>query len=110
MSILVHLYYTGMNGNARKFAEEMEASGTAEAIRKERGNLQYEYFFPKNDSETVLLIDQWENQEAIDLHHATDMMNTIILLRDKYELHMKVERFLSDEAGIPASDIRHIRE
>ena len=27
MSITIHLYYTGKNGNAVKFAEEMEASG-----------------------------------------------------------------------------------
>ena len=110
MSITVHLFYTGTNGNARRFADEMEKSGTASAIRDEKGNLGYAYYFPMDDPETVLLIDQWENQEAIDLHHATDMMNTIILLRDKYELHMKVERFLSDEAGIPASDIKHIKE
>lgn len=44
MSIAVSLYYTGVNGNARKFAEEMECSGTADLIRKESGNLRYAYF------------------------------------------------------------------
>ena len=29
MSIVVNIYYTGTGGNARKFAEEMESSGTA---------------------------------------------------------------------------------
>lgn len=46
MSITVNLYYTGTDGNARRFAQEMEESGTAEAIRREDGNLKYEYFFP----------------------------------------------------------------
>lgn len=45
MSIIMNLYYTGKNGNARKFAEEMESSGTADLIRKENGNERYEYFF-----------------------------------------------------------------
>ena len=27
MSITMHLYYAGKNGNARRFAEEMEHSG-----------------------------------------------------------------------------------
>ena len=40
MSIVMNLYYTGINGNARKFAEEMERSGTADQIRKESGNLR----------------------------------------------------------------------
>ena len=93
--ITVNLYYTGANGSARLFAREMEESGTAAAIRAERGNLRYEYFFPMNDPETVLLIDAWESQEAIDRHHASPMMETIQALREKYDLHMRVERFAS---------------
>lgn len=61
MSITVNLYYTGENGNALKFAQEMENSGTADAIRREEGNLRYEYFQPLQDKETVLLIDSWES-------------------------------------------------
>jgi quinol monooxygenase YgiN len=97
MIITVNLYYTGTNGSAKKFAQEMESSGTANKIRAEKGNLRYEYFFPMNDPETVLLIDSWESQEAIDIHHASPMMQTIASLREKYDLHMRVERFVSDE-------------
>ena len=95
--ITVNLYYKGINGNARSFAEEMEASGIADAVRAEKGNLRYEYFQPINDPETILLIDSWSDQETIDLHHASPMMQKIAELRDKYDLHMTVERFVSDE-------------
>lgn len=108
MSITVNLYYTGKNGAARKFAEEMTASGTVAAIRREKGNLRYEYFYPMEDPETVLLIDSWENQEAIDLHHGTPMMGKIMELREKYDLHMKVERFVSD--AVPESDQQFIKK
>ncbi len=97
MSIAVNIYYTGENGNARKFAGEMVASGTVDQIRAESGNLRYDYFFPMDDPETVLLIDSWENQDAIDAHHASPMMKTISELREKYDLHMKVERFVSED-------------
>lgn len=50
-----------------------------------------------NDPETVLLIDAWASQEAIDLHHASSMMQTIAELRKKYDLHMKVERYASTD-------------
>ena len=106
--ITVNLYYTGANGKARLFAQEMESSGTAAAIRSEKGNIRYEYFFPMNDPETVLLIDAWESQEAIDAHHASPMMETIRTLREKYDLHMKVERFISAET--PESEERFIRK
>ena len=55
MSLTVNLYYTGKNGSARKFAEEMESSGVADRIRKEPGNEKYEYFIPLDDPETILL-------------------------------------------------------
>lgn len=95
MSITVNLYYTGKDGNAKKFVKEMIESGTVAAIRAEDGNEKYDYFFSVEDPETVLLIDQWRDQEAIDVHHASPMMKTLAELRDKYDLHMHVERFKS---------------
>ena len=107
--ITVNLYYTGTNGSARAFAEEMVQTGVVTAIRAEDGNLRYEYFFPMDDPETVLLIDQWRDQEAIDVHHASPMMGKIAALREKYDLHMKVERFISDDAGLPEKDLKFIK-
>lgn len=97
MAITVNLRYTGKDGAARKFAQEMMASGTVAAIRAEEGNLRYEYYEPLEDPETILLIDSWEDQAAIDKHHATPMMKTIGSLREKYDLHMTVERYASVE-------------
>ena len=108
MSIVVNIYYTGINGNAGKFAEEMTSSGVVERIRAEEGNIRYEYFFPMDDEETVLLIDAWDSQEAIDKHHASPMMQDIIRLREKYDLHMKVERYTSID--MPDSDNEFVRK
>ena len=102
MSITVNLRYTGVNGNARRFAEEMISGGTVSAIRAEPGNLRYEYYQSLDDPETVLLIDSWRDQAAIDAHHASPMMKTVAALREKYDLHMTAERFFS--AGDGAAD------
>lgn len=110
MAITINIYYSGTNGNARKFAEEMLSSGIVDEIRAEKGNLKYEYFFPMNDSETVLLIDSWESQRAIDIHHKSPMMQKIIDLREKYDLSMMVERYATDELGIPEQDKAYIKE
>lgn len=109
MSITVNIYYSGKNGHARKFVEEMESSGVAAQIRNEDGNERYEYFMPMHDDETVLLIDTWKDQKAIDLHHATPMMQKIIDLRNKYDLHMTVERFISNDELI-SEDEKFIRK
>lgn len=104
--ITVNIRYTGNNGSARDFVDEMISSGTVAAIRAEKGNLRYEYYTPLDDPETILLIDSWADQKAIDIHHASPMMKTIVSLREKYDLHMTVERFVSEDIG---SDERFIR-
>ena len=81
MAITVHLRYTGKDGSARKFAEE----------------IRYEYYISFDDPETILLTDSWKDQTALDAHHASPMMQTISELRDKYDLHMTVERYVSIE-------------
>ena len=110
MAITINIYYSGTNGNARKFAEEMLSSGVVDKIRAEEGNLKYEYFFPMDDNEALLLIDSWENQKALDNHHASPMMQKIIELREKYNLTMRVERYITDEKGIPENDKAFIKE
>lgn len=109
MPITINIYYTGTNGNAKKFAREMLSSGIVSDIRAEKGNIGYEYFVPIDDEETVLLIDRWEGQQALDAHHASPMMSKISELREKYDLHMKVERYMSADTEIPESDKAFIR-
>ena len=87
MVITINIYYSGKNGN-----------------------IKYEYFFPMDDEETVLLIDSWKDQKSIDIHHASPMMAEISKLRDKYDLHMKVERYISYENEIFEKDKSFIRE
>lgn len=106
MMITVNLYYKGTNGSARAFAEEMEASGIAADIRAEKGNLRYQYFQPLDDPETILLIDSWTDQAAIDAHHASPMMARLAALRVKYDLHMTAERFVSEDMGKDEAFIR----
>lgn len=108
MAITLHLYYTGTGTAAQYFAREMISSGTVQKIREIPGNLEYSYYFPLEEDHTVLLIDRWASQQALDAHHASSMMQTILSLREKYHLQVRAERFQSDES-IPESDFRFLR-
>ncbi len=107
MAFTINIYYTGTNGSAKQFAKEMIESGIVNEIRSKEGNLRYEYFTPFDDDETVLLIDSWENQEALDNHHTSETMGKIIELRNKYDLHMKVERYVLESNN--ANDEKFIK-
>ena len=75
---------------------------------REKGNLRYEYYRSFENPETILLIDSWRSQESLDIHHASPMMAQIAALREKYDLHMKAERYVS--ADTPEAEKRFIRE
>lgn len=102
--ITMQLYYTGTNGSALLFVKEMEETGIAEKIRQEPGNMAYNYYRSLSDPETVLLVDAWADQEALDFHHASPMMQDILNLREKYGLVVRAERYLSDQEGMPERD------
>lgn len=106
--ITINIYYKGENGNAKRFADEMTKSGLVDEIRNEEGNLGYSYFFSSDDPDVVLLIDKWVDQAAIDAHHFSPMMQDILRLREKYDLSMKVERFVSED--VPDKDAHFIRK
>ena len=93
MSLIINIYYTGEKGNAKRFANEMISSGIVDRIRKEEGNLSYDYFFPIDEPDTVLLIDKWKDEEALKLHHKSSIMKEISELREKYRLKMEVEKY-----------------
>lgn len=108
MAIIIHIYYSGTGGSARAYAREMLSSGLVDSIRAEAGNLRYDYFFPAEDEETVLLIDGWKDQAALDLHHALPVMAQIARLREKYGLRMRVERYAPVEEAFSAADQQYI--
>ena len=108
MAFTINIYYTGSNGSAKQFAEEMINSGIVNEIRNKKGNLRYEYFSPLNDDETILLIDSWKNQDTLDEHLKSETMQKIIELRNKYDLHMKVERYCLEDSS--DKDKKYIKE
>ena len=60
------------------------------------------YVYDNNSTDDTAAI-----QAAIDAHHASPMMAKLASLREKYDLHMKAERFISDDFG---ADERFLRK
>ena len=84
--LTINIRYSGENGNVRKYVEEMESSGIAAKIRAIAGCLRYDYFFPADDPEGLLLIDEWADQAALDRYHSSPVMQEAAALREKYKL------------------------
>ena len=84
--LTINIRYSGAKGAAKKYVKEMEQSGIASRIRAVEGCLRYDYFFPADDPDGLLLIDEWADQAALDRYHASPMMKEAAALREKYKL------------------------
>ena len=84
--ITINIRYSGEKGAARAYVKEMEESGIAARIRAVEGCVRYDYFFPADDPEGLLLIDEWADQEALNRYHSSPMMREAAALREKYGL------------------------
>ena len=84
--LTINIRYTSKDGGARGYVKEMEESGIAARIRAVEGCLRYDYFFPADDPDGLLLIDEWADQEALDRYHSSPMMQEAASLREKYGL------------------------
>lgn len=93
--LFINIRYTGQDGNARKYVEEMENSGIAARIRALEGCLGYDFYFPADDPEGLLLIDSWQNQEALNRYHDAPAMQEAAVLREKYGLGGRTVRMFT---------------
>lgn len=100
--LIINIRYSGENGSARKYVEEMESSGIAARIRAIEGCIRYDYFFPADDPEGLLLIDEWAGQEALDRYHSSPAMKEAAALREKYKLGGRQIRRFHPEATMAA--------
>ena len=75
----------------------------------EEGNVFYSINVSTKNPRMLAFIECWRDQEALDIHHAAPMMGDIARLREKYDLHMKAERYVTDEEGFSANDKKFIK-
>ena len=82
--------YTAKAGCAKKYVEELEASGVADAVRQEDGCLGYDYYFSAKDESTVFLFEEWESQQHQQVHLTQPHMATLKAIKEKYILDTKL--------------------
>lgn len=91
MTLTINILYKGKD--SKKFAKEMTEKGIVERIRAQKGNIRYEYYQSLERDDEILLLDIWENQESLDIHHQSPMMDEIMKLREKYDVKMEVHKY-----------------
>lgn len=105
MTLTINILYKGKD--SKKFAKEMTEKGIVDRIRAQKGNIRYEYYQSLEREDEILLVDIWESQEALDIHHQSPMMAEIMQLREKYDVKMEVHKYQEIKGS---NDDKYIRK
>lgn len=75
------------------FLERIMAEGIDEACRAEKGNLKYDYYYPADDGDELLLVEKWQDAAALKAHGKTPHFARLGAIKPEYVTETVVERF-----------------
>ena len=93
MGVVINVHYRGNGGSARRFVEDMVSEGVLGAVHAEDGCIGYEYFVSFEDPDSIVLIEHWRDEAALDAHTRSENMRRIGSLKDRHCLSATVEKF-----------------
>ena len=66
--IVLNVIYKCKPGMRDKFLKTIVAEGIDVACRAESGNIKYDYYFSAADHDELLLVEKWNDSEALAVH------------------------------------------
>ena len=91
--IVLHVVYRCKPEMREEFLENILAEGIDVASRAEDGNLQYDYFFPADNENDLLLIEKWRDAGALAEHGAQPHFVRLKEIKTEYVTDTVIERF-----------------
>ena len=91
--IVLNVTYKCKPGMREEFLKAIRAEGLDAACRAEVGNLKYDYYFPADGSDELLLVEKWRDAEALALHGKEPHFARIGALKPQYVTDTLIERF-----------------
>lgn len=92
-TLLLNVVYTVKDGKREEFYNLLRDKGIIEKSRNEEGNIKYDYFFPVDNSNDILLLEIWTNIKAHQIHSETDHFKELQELKNEYILNVEIEKF-----------------
>ncbi|PKM61252.1 MAG: hypothetical protein CVU99_04280 [Firmicutes bacterium HGW-Firmicutes-4] len=92
-NLLLNVTYTTKPGKRTEFLNFLTQLGVVEQSKQEPGNLRYNYFYPLDSDEQLLLVEIWEDDEALALHVQTDHYKHLQSIKADYLIDTCIEKF-----------------
>jgi quinol monooxygenase YgiN len=95
--LLISVRYMIQPGKREEFMKITQEEGIVAESKNEKGNMGYDYFYPVDSIEDVLLIEKWNSKEAWEAHKQTSHVRKFQGIKEKYVLNMAPELFETKE-------------
>ncbi len=76
-----------------EFLEAIITEGIDEASRSEAGNIKYDYYIPADGSDELLLVEKWQDAEALAEHGKQPHFARLGALKPEFVLDTVIERY-----------------
>ena len=91
--IVLNVTYRCKPGMRDAFLERIMAEGIDIACRAEKGNLKYDYYYPADGGDELLLVEKWQDAAALKAHGETPHFAQLGAIKPDYVFETVVERF-----------------
>lgn len=89
----IYVVFKCYEGKREAFVERVRKEGILDEIRAEDGCLRYEYYYPDENKNELLLIEAWESEAHQQAHLKTAHMNTLKAFKNEYIYDTKIGEF-----------------
>ena len=93
MAFILNVTYTMKPGLRAEFLREVSEHGIQEAVRREAGCLQYDYFLSVDDPDKLLLVERWTERKAQEDHMTQPHMVPLKEIKERCVADSLVEKF-----------------
>ena len=98
MKQFVEVHYYVRPGMRQAFYDALSESGIPAASRAEAGNVQYDYYFSPEQEDELLLLELWQDAEAVRLHGETPHFKALGELKAEYVTDTVIRRYTVEDA------------
>ena len=96
--IVLNVTYHCKPDMKEEFLEAICTEGIDIACRAEDGNIKYDYYFPAEGGDEMLLVEKWRDAEVLARHATLPHFARLGELKKEFVLQTEIERFEVPEA------------
>ena len=89
----LYVVFKCVPGKREEYIEKLKAEGIVDAIRKEDGCIQYDYYFSEKDKDEILLLETWESKKHQEIHLEQPHMVKLREIKPDYVVSTKLGEF-----------------